>query len=142
MTRPLLGRGRIRFQAFSFQRLDDGRCQSRVEFSWADHDDVIVGEAEGLSSPTGDLRCAASAALDALGQVAREEGLSFKLLGVKAVKAFDSSVVIIALSVSRPAEDPMRLVGAYLTDADVTRGAAVAVLNATNRYLGNYFQAS
>jgi hypothetical protein len=34
-----------------------------------------------------------------------------------------------------------RLVGCYLADADNRRGAALAVLNATNRVLGNYIMA-
>ena len=31
-----------------------------------------------------------------------------------------------------------RLVGSYLTETDPPRGAALAVLNATNRLLGNF----
>jgi hypothetical protein len=32
-----------------------------------------------------------------------------------------------------------RLVGSFLADHDAARGAAVAVLNATNRIMGNIF---
>ncbi len=33
---------------------------------------------------------------------------------------------------------PVRLVGCFLAESDIRRGAAIAVLNATNRVLGNY----
>ena len=64
--------------------------------------------------------------------------VSFDLLGVKAVRAFDSTVLIVSLSVREEAL-AKRLVGSFLTDADPPRGAALAVLNATNRMLGNYY---
>ncbi|MGH7520046.1 MAG: hypothetical protein ACREMI_02085 [Gemmatimonadales bacterium] len=62
--------------------------------------------------------------------------LTFELLGVKAVRAFDATVVIVSLSAR--AEQATRLVGSCLTETDPPRGAALAVLNATNRLLGNY----
>src|SRR5438445_582944 len=64
--------------------------------------------------------------------------VGFELLGVKAVRAFDATVVIVSLSV-RTEGKAARMVGSYLTEGDATRGAALAVLNATNRVLGNYF---
>jgi hypothetical protein len=66
-------------------------------------------------------------------------GLSFELLGVKAVRAFDSTVVIVSLAVhgEGPGAGGARVVGSYLTENDTPRGAALAVLNATNRILGN-----
>ena len=65
--------------------------------------------------------------------------LRFELLGVKAVRAFDANVVIVSMAL--PDENAgQRLVGCFLTpDADPSRGAALAVLNATNRILGNRF---
>jgi hypothetical protein len=65
-------------------------------------------------------------------------GLSFELLGVKAVRAFDATVIIVSLAVQ--GEGPgsgARVVGSYLAETDTPRGAALAVLNATNRILGN-----
>ena len=52
------------------------------------------------------------------------------------MRAFDATVVIVSLS-ARTTE-ATRLVGSCLTDSDPPRGAALAVLNATNRLLGNY----
>jgi len=60
------------------------------------------------------------------------------VLGVKAVRAFDATVVIVSLSAKTDAS-ASRLVGSYLTENDPPRGAALAVLNATNRLLGNYY---
>ena len=62
--------------------------------------------------------------------------MQFQLLGVKAVKAFDSSVVIVSLS-STEDGPATRLVGSCLVDDDLPKGAARAVLSATNRLLGN-----
>ena len=128
---------RLRFTDFTLERLASGRCRARVVLSWED-DQPHIGEAEGLMSEAGELRCAAEACVTALGR-AVEGVFRFELLGVKAVRAFDANVVIVSLAV--PSEErPHRLVGCFLTqDADPTRGAALAVLNATNRILGNRF---
>jgi hypothetical protein len=62
--------------------------------------------------------------------------MGFELLGVKAVRAFDATVVIVSLAVQGEGSGH-RVVGSYLTETDAARGAALAVLNATNRILGN-----
>jgi hypothetical protein len=72
--------------------------------------------------------------VNALGQ-AVQGGMTFELLGVKAVRAFDATVVIVSLSTN--AEGDQRVVGSVLTEDDPARAAALAVLNATNRILGN-----
>jgi hypothetical protein len=56
---------------------------------------------------------------------------------VKVVRAFDANVVICSI-IQRGDEGPDRLLGCYLADGDMVRGAALAVLNATNRILGNF----
>jgi hypothetical protein len=62
--------------------------------------------------------------------------MGFELLGVKAVRAFDATVVIVSLA-TQGDQGAQRVVGSYLTESDPPRGAALAVLNATNRLLGN-----
>jgi hypothetical protein len=107
-----------------------------VGLTWRDSEQ-FTGEGEGLASQAGELRCSAQACVVALGQ-AVQGGLSFELLGVKAVRAFDSTVIIVSLAVH--GEGPgagQRVVGSFLTENDTPRGAALAVLNATNRILGN-----
>ena len=126
---------RLRFQVFGFDRLPDGRCRARVQLSWIDGRE-FVGVAEGMLSQAGELRCSAEAAVQAL-QEAVKPGVELELLGVKSVRAFDATVVIVSLSV-RSEGSAWRMVGSYLTETDPPRGAALAVLNATNRVLGNY----
>ena len=127
---------RLRFAEFVLDRLPNGRCRARVGLTWKESEQ-FTGENEGLGSQAGELRCAAQACVDALTQAVQGD-MSFELLGVKAVRAFDATVVIVSLS-ARDAEHASRLVGSYLTENDPPRGAALAVLNATNRILGNYF---
>ena len=134
MTSPRPTRERVRFLEFEFSRLPNGRCRARVVLERM-VDERFVGVAEGLGSQTGELRCAAEAATDALSHTVPDD-LRIELLGVKAVRAFDSTVVIVSLSCHNgvPAT---RLVGSCITVEEVNRSAALAVLNATNRFLGN-----
>jgi hypothetical protein len=128
------GRERLRFVDFGFTRTPSGQCSAEVSLEWENA--TYIGRAIGQSSPLGDFRVAAEAALRALEDFAREE-LHFELLGVKHVRAFDANLIIVCVNIrERGAET--RLVGCYLADADTRRGAAMAVLNATNRALGNY----
>jgi hypothetical protein len=92
----------------------------------------FVGESIGLASQAGELRCAAQACLDAIAQAVTEP--SFELVGVKAVRAFDATVVIASLAIQGGVLGP-RIVGSCLTQEDTPKGAALAVLNATNRLL-------
>jgi len=127
---------RLRFQEFTFQRLPNGRCRAKVQLGRAGAT-PFSGQADGVTSPAGELRCSAEAAVNALGDAVQAE-IEFELLGVKAVRAFDATVVIVSLS-AREESKATRLVGTYLTETDPPRGAALAVLNATNRILGNHF---
>lgn len=137
MSAPTAGTtDRLRFADFVFQRLTNGRCRARVVLSWKDGR-RFSGESEGVTSQAGELRCSAEAAVHALAE-AVPESVGFELMGVKAVRAFDATVVIVSIS-HREGGQAARLVGSFLTETDPPRGAALAVLNATNRVLGNYF---
>lgn len=129
-------RERLRFAEFDFRKLPSGGCQARVELEWV-AGQRYVGLAEGIGSATGVLRCAAEAALRAV-EASIEGRMQFELLGVKAIRAFDATVVIVLLATHVNSE-VRRIVGSYLTDDGRERGAALAVLNATNRLLGNVF---
>jgi hypothetical protein len=124
---------RLRFAEFVLDRLPNGRCRAKVGLTWRDSE-AFSGESEGLCSQAGELRCAAQACVNALCQAVEGE-TAFELLGVKAVRAFDATVVIVSLATS--AEGDQRVVGSVLTEDDPGRAAALAVLNATNRILGN-----
>jgi hypothetical protein len=125
---------RLRFAEFVLDRLPNGRCRTRVALTWKGSEQ-FTGESDGLASQAGELRCAAQACVNALAE-AVQGGLTFELLGVKAVRAFDATVVIVSLSTQGDGAGH-RVVGSYLAETDVARGAALAVLNATNRILGN-----
>lgn len=125
---------RLKLIRFDFQRSANGRCQATVLLGrepW----ERYTGTDEAVGGPDGELRCAAQAALRALND-STGGAAGFTLLGVKAIRAFDATVVVVAVSV-RTAEASHRLVGSYLAEEEFQRGAVLAVLNATNRFLGN-----
>lgn len=126
---------RVRFSDFSFTRTHSGQCTSDVELEYDGR--KVVGHASGQSSPLGDLRVAADAALRALEAFA-DGALGFELIGVKLIRAFDANLVIVSVGMKGDGTQTTRLVGCYLAEADTRRGSAIAVLNATNRILGNY----
>lgn len=129
MSEAIQPEERVRFEEFRLRRFPNGDCEARVTLGWRDLPPV-TGESRGHGSEPGELRAAAQATLNALSEVVR--GTAFELLGVKAVKAFDASVVIVSVAVTGQEAGP-RLVGSSLTEAELPRGAALAVLNATNR---------
>ncbi|MCH7684230.1 MAG: hypothetical protein IIB35_11030 [Gemmatimonadetes bacterium] len=96
---------------------------------------TFVGTADCSEVSPGDLRCAALATVDALHRAMGDADNSLELIGARAVRAFDAHVVIVALSVNADGRT-RRLVGSFLADKDLARGAAIAVLSATNRLLG------
>ena len=126
-------RERLSFGAFSFTRSPAGRCCAQVDLEY--DGSKFVGKCEGQSSPIGDLRLGAEAALNAI-DTFTQGNLGLELLGVQLIRAFDANVIIVSCA-QRSARNT-RLVGCYLADRDTVRGAALAVLNATNRILGNY----
>ena len=136
MVPPASLTDRLKFSDFVMERLPSGRCRAKVTLALTDLHE-FVGEAEGLVSQAGELRCAAQACVMALTKAVKGE-IRFELLGVKAVRAFDANVVIVSLALPKETEGH-RLVGCFLTDENPARGAALAVLHATNRILGNRF---
>ena len=126
---------RLRFSEFKFDRTTDGRCNALVELEWWDGLKVR-GMASGQSSATVDLRVAAEAALRAL-ELFSDNVLSFELAGIKAIRAFDATVIIVSIA-NRRTDGPPRLLGSALVETDPVRGAVIATLGATNRMLGNF----
>lgn len=123
---------RIRFEDFELQHLPDNRCSARVVLAWEPGDE-FVGTAEGEDSTQGQLRTGAEATARAL-EIAADGHIGLKVLGVKAVETFDTVLVIVSLS-SRVDQRTERLVGSCLIKELAARGAALAVLSATNRLL-------
>ena len=131
-------RERLRFSEFHFDRTPAGRvtCQVTLEFGPGE---VVSGQVAGQASPAGDTRLGAEAAIRAL-ETFTDRAITFELVGVKVVRAFDANVVITSL-IQHGDAGPERLLGCYLAEGDLVRGAALAVLNATNRVLGNFIMA-
>ena len=125
---------RVRLLALRAQRFPTGQCRAEVELQRLDGA-TVVGAREGFAIALGDLRIVAEATLDALHR-ASSSGVRFELLGVKTVRAFDETVVLVQVAVVAGRE-PVRLVGAAMGDTDLPRAAVLSVLNATNRVLGS-----
>ena len=128
---------RVRFTRFDLTRTKSGQTTAEVtlEMEGKKH----IGQSTGPSSPLGDLRISAEACLRAL--IAFSGGMEFELMAVKHIRAFDSNLAIVSIT-HRQDGSTYPLVGCYLAKDDVCRGAAIAVLNATNRVLGVSMQRS
>ncbi len=96
-----------------------------------------TGAGRGLMTREGDLRMGAEAALQAV-QRATEGRLEPMLGGIKAVRAFDSWLVIVSVEAETD-QGRLRLLGAEAAeDGDLVRGAVISVLDALNRLLERY----
>jgi hypothetical protein len=126
-------RQRVRFVELSREELQDRNVSYRVTLEWAgsEHHGTATGERGGGV----ELRTIAAASLEALSTIV-PGGLPIKLAGVKQVRAFDAELVVVSLY--RPDAEPHNLVGAVVTGGDSNRAAAISVLSALNRLLGNY----
>lgn len=124
---------RARLRDFRFSRTQAAICTAEVELEAPDGRRV-VGRGRGAAIPTGEVRAAAEATLAALALLAPEGALPLELAGVKSLRAFDETIVIVAITADRAGE-PARLLGCVLAGGDVARGAVLATLNATNRVL-------
>ena len=125
-------RRRVRFVSAGMQAPRSGRAVAKVELEWAGR--IYDAELEGESGPALETRLAALATLAALEKVL-DGRVRFQLVGIKPFRAFDADVVVALLRSDAGARS---LLGAALTADDPQRAAAIAVLNATNRVLGNY----
>lgn len=128
---------RVRFEDFVLQQLPENRCSVRVVLSWHPGDE-FVGTAEGEDSPQGQLRSGAEATARAL-EAAAHGRIGLTVLGVKAIETLSTVLVIVSLS-SHVDHQAERLVGSCLIKERAARGAALAVLSATNRLLSIYLQ--
>lgn len=132
-TRARLDQGRTRFVDIQVTMEPDNRLRARVTLEWAGTE--TVGEAVGEKGAAIELRTAATAALDALEKVIGQP-LGIRLVGVKHVRAFDADLMVVSLY--RAGSPAQKLPGVVTMGEDPRRAAALAVLNALNRTLGNY----
>lgn len=127
-----LGR-RVLFRGSEAETTRDARCRARITLEWSDGAS-FSGEAIGNTLREGRMRAGALATLEALRPLLGDR-LQLQLTGAKSVPAFDTVVVIVALR-ARAGERRMQLIGsAAAPEGDLVHGAALAVLNASNRLL-------
>jgi hypothetical protein len=133
-TRP---RERVKLIEAKLTRTADDHSQADVTLEWRAVE--YRGKASAVGHGVIDLRVCAEATLDALQQVMSGR-MSFRLVGSKSVKAFDDAVAIVALAVhDAESGESRRLIGTALApEGNLPQGVARAVLNATNRVLGNF----
>lgn len=129
-----LRRQRLRLTDFTFTRTPHGRCRAEVEFEWLEGE-KFSGNADGIASTLGDLRLPADATLRAIETFTRG-AVQLELIGVKSMRAFDDTVVIVSVLL-RSNGEVMRLLGCALAGEDILRAVVVATLQATNRVVGN-----
>ncbi len=124
----------IRFVAARIETLDDGSCQATVEL---EHQGVgtYSATARGPAEPLDQLRTVARASSDALSSAFEAKGARVRVVSVQPVESLTKTAVMVTLAVSRGA-DNRTLLGICDTAGDPIRAAALAVLNATNRFLG------
>jgi len=128
---------RVRLMSVVRMPETDGRVRVRVELEWQGR--TYQGEAIDESGYVIELRTAAIAALEAVSETA--EGLSARVVGAKEVRAFDHSLIVVAVAADSE-RGATSLVGAVLRGSDPARAAAMALLQSLNRVLGNYLRVS
>ena len=111
-----------------------GRAQATTVLEWRDQ--LFEGEMEGESGSAIELRLAALATLNALSAVLAYE-LTFALIGIRAIRVFDRDLVVVSIHSEQEGAD-RPLLGTGLVTESLWHGTALAVLNASNRLLGNY----
>lgn len=125
-------RRRVRFE--SVDRVEErGRVTITVGLEWDGN--VHTGSATGEKGPAIELKTTAAAAVTALERLTTQN-LEVRVIGVKPIHAFDSDLVVASLI--RAGQGEQRLVGAVVVTSDPLEAAAVAVLSALNRTLGNF----
>jgi hypothetical protein len=124
---------RVRFVEMKFERPRVGVGIATTVLEWAG--ERFRGTMEGETGPGGELRSCAQATVRALEAILGGR-VTLEVLGIKSTRIFDQDLISVILR-SEQAPD-RRLVGVSLVLQDAHRSAALAVLNATNRLLGNY----
>ena len=133
MTRPFPSETpRLRIARVDYQPGSDGRGGVEVALEYKGRRSTGVGR--GLMTREGDLRMGAEATLQAVIDSTADH-FHPDLVGIKAVRAFDSWLVVVSIEVDDDGRR-LRLLGAETAENDdLVRGAVLAVLDAPNRVL-------
>lgn len=138
LTLPAYSGPRRRVRFVQVDRVDNhGRVSVTVHLEW--NDNVFTGSATGERGPALELKTTAQAALEALESLSKQK-LDLRIIGVKPIHAFDSDLMVASLL--RVDGVHQRLVGAVVVKENPLDAAALAVLSALNRTLGNFLHTS
>ncbi len=123
---------RAKLVRLELKQLGSQHCRATVELEWRDQ--TYVGTADEMGSEPRELRCAATAAVDALGRVVAADGATFELRDLKTIDGFSSPPVIVTVLIHYR-DETLHMVGASLAKEDPPEAAVRSVLNATNRFV-------
>jgi hypothetical protein len=127
---------RLRLAGCRLEHGKGGTSRVVVDFEGPGLGQHVSGVQNGMTSVDGDLRLTAQATLDAVTR-ATNGRLQMDLMGVKLVRAFDTTVIVV--SVFTPAGHQRgRMVGAAIVDDDVPTTTVKATLHAINRFVAPY----
>ncbi|NJD11387.1 MAG: hypothetical protein FIB01_13430 [Gemmatimonadetes bacterium] len=124
---------RIRFVRVSRAERPDRAVELTVHLEWEGVE--VTSSAVSQPGEAPELRGVASASLQAITRIVGRE-LGLRVAGIKRVRSFDADLMVASLFRAGPPRQ--QLVGAVVVGDDPPRAAAIAVLNALNRLLGNY----
>jgi hypothetical protein len=125
------GGHRLLLTGTRLERGPAGLSRVVVEFAQGVGGERLVSTQEGTACPGGDLRMAALATFAVLTD-AVEGIMRFELIGVKPVRAFDSTVMMVAANVRFDGQ-VTRVVGAAVLERSEIEAAVRATLHAVNR---------
>lgn len=127
---------RARFESIAVSQPEAGVVRAIATLEWQRK--KVTGECDGEPSRAGELRACALATMRAVEKVA-DGKVSFTLIGAKEVHVFDHDLV--AVLIQSPELPEHRMIGTSIISEDRRRSAALAVLSATNRAVGNFIEA-
>lgn len=122
---------------FEVESFPDGFLEASVELEW--EGERHVGTARRAATLEGGLRAGAEAMIEAVGRVTGDR-LRLSLRGVKAVRAFDSWVVVASIRGQGDEQRYSLLGSSACPDENTPRGAAMAILDAVNRVVEKYLR--
>ncbi len=128
-------RRRVRFVDAGREQEATGTVKVAVDVEWDGA--VYRGEASGEKGIAIELKTTGVAVVRALERLADRE-FRLRVIGVKQIHAFDSEVMVASLLRKTEDQGSKKLVGAAVVEDDMIRAAAIAVLDALNRTLGNF----
>ncbi len=126
---------RVGFRESELEQLPNNRCRARVVVAWPKGDE-FVGAAQGEDTEAGRLKCAVDATARALEKSVNDE-ITLDVVGVRTITDSDTSIIVVLLSYRLLGGTQQKLVGSCIIGKQPQRSAALAVLKATNRIIGN-----